>query len=342
MKVIILKGRFTCNVEGSQVTITCNVCNKSDAEYDRKSPVPGKDELAQASGMMGNKKEFRHAKPVVDRQLASASPNAMAAMIVAPVKINGRPAGCQPIVCFYCCQAGLINIEAERPGTASFGFQPQSLNGDPRIHARRRVMMTLIPLVALDYLVQNNLVSPAATVVCAGASIQCQGRKSNGADGRPRQDAHQTLRELSIDGIPLYQRIQQIPGLSQVIKNVVIYCHGVISHLDAQFNETDCLVEHAITVEMIDLAHLVLNGTLRRSSGPHNEIFARLLWRYLMARYYYAIQMALIRVEPVPLRDTLLFYKSVVEEMAAEGPPDFRSGSLDDLCDSLKGELRLI
>jgi hypothetical protein len=347
MKVVIVKGKFTGKVVGTLVTITCMECAKSTDVYTMKAPVPGSSELTKASQQMGKgderfKKSFKKSKEVVDKELTKADPNAMSTMIIAPVTINGRPGGCQPVCCFYCRQVGLIKIEAERPGTGPFGFQPRSLNEDREVHARRRVIITVIPLLALDYLVQNNLVSPSATVVCAGASLQCQGKRSTGSDSRPRQDAHQILRELSIGGTPLYQLVQSVSGLPKPIKDVVTYCHGVISHLDAAYNEADCLVEHAITVEMIDLGHLVLSGSLRRHSGKYDDIFARLLWGIVVARYKYAIDMAIIYADPGPLLNVLLFYRSIVVRIAEEGPPELISHSLADVCDSYQEELRYV
>lgn len=340
MKVNILKGKFKASVTGCTVRITCNVCEKSGGSSALHDPVPGSTELALASQAMQGRKPFAKSKEKVDLELTRPLPNAMATMIVAPVVIIGRPVGCQPIVCFHCRQVGLISVEAERPGTGQFGFQPQSLNESPQQHVRRRAIITFIPLLALDFLVGAGHVRPGATVVCAGASLQCQGKRSTGSDGEPRQDAHQILRELSIDGVPLYELVRKVRTLPEKVRNVVTYCHGTISHLDACYNKADCLVESAITVEMIDLGHLVLNGSLRRSCGAHDDIFARLLWGYLMARYRYAVAIALISAEPGALRNVLLFYQGFIDTMMQEGPPDMVSRGLGDLCEYFNEELR--
>lgn len=364
MKVTVVKGRFTPTVSGSTVRIRCNICDKAARQAASSTgassssssssppdeapptmhpgPLHGVESLRQASALMTRQKGFARAKGALDTELSKPMPNTMAPVVVAPVTMNGRPVGCQAVVCAYCGQAGLINVEAERPGTGAFGFQPRSLNENPQAHVRRRAVITFIPLLALDYLVRNRHVRPGATVVCAGASLQCQGKSSTGSDGAPRQDAHQILRELSIDGTPLYTLVRACPGLSQKIQDVVTYCHGVISHLDAAFNEVDGLVERAITVLMIDLGHLVLNGSLRSIAGPTDAIFGRMLWGYVMARYKYAVTIALIEADPGPKRDVLLFYKGIVDQMVEEGPPDIALNGLGDLCDYFGEELRPI
>lgn len=370
MRAQIVKGRFKAEVTGTMVKITCNDCDSVAEEVkvgnsDSKgakaqqriteakqrlatagSTLPGKSELEAAGTEIGGiknkqeQKKFSQAKKIADKEAKAPLPNAMSTMVVAPVTINGRPAGNQPIFCFYCRQVGLLSVEAERPGIGQFGLQPTSLNENWQEHASRRMLVTFVTLLALDHMVRTRRVSPGASIVCAGASLQNQGKSSKGMNNRARQDAHQILRELSIGGTPLYELIRKAPDVSQQVKDVVTYCHGVISHLDAEYNEADCLVERAITVEMIDLGHLILNGSLRQSSGDHDAIFADLLWAYLKARYYYAIKMAIIYAEPGPLRDVLVNYEAIVKNMPASGAPNEAKRGLEYLCNSLAGEVR--
>lgn len=346
MKVKIVKGKFTATVTGSRVTITCNLCARNPQPDRLDAPLPGRDQLAEAKALMENPPDgkggaWTHSLARVNAQLNSGSDNAMSTMIVAPVAIVGRASGYQPVVCFHCRQVGLVCVESERPGTGGFGFHPKALNEAPEIHARRRVAITFITMMALDRLLQLGLVPRGASVVCAGASLQCQGKKSTGPDRRSRQDAHQVLRELSINGAPLYQ-IVNASQLAAAIKNVVTYCHGVISHLDAVYNEADGLVERNITVEMIDLAHLILNGSLRQSSGPYDNVFGRLLWNFVAIRYRYAIRMALIEAPHGAHRDVLLFYSAIADAILQEGPPAWALTGLDGICDRFRDELRML
>ncbi|MGC1548890.1 MAG: hypothetical protein WA777_10205 [Rhodanobacter sp.] len=345
MKVVVLKGKFIVRViHGTLIQITCNVCTRAGGFAGDGVSVPGKAQIETALSYLPtgrDERSWRNVKQQLERERDAPHPNAMATMIVAPVSINGRASGCQPVVCFYCQQVGLISVEAERGGVGPFGFQPRSLNEDTTAHARRRCIVTFTTLLALDNLVCTGAVARGSTVVCAGASLQCQGKKSRGHNGLPKQDAHQILRELSINGHPLYQLVQA-SGLHKNIKDVVTYFHGAVSHLDSEYNEADCLVERHVAIEMVDLAHMILNGHLRAISGSYDQIFGRLLWGYVMARYRYAIAMALIDAPHGAVRDILIFYKSIVDRMFEEGAPDLISHGLSGICEYFLDELRAV
>lgn len=356
MKAKVLKGKFTCAVTGSTVRITCDLCEavpppSSEVEQEKmeraalRSPVPGATELASAGGLIAGrpKKEqskWTQASEKINRELGKKAPNAMATMIVAPVALVGRASGYQPIVCFHCRQPGLIEISSERLNTARKGFVQTVVNEDPAIHASNRVRVTFVTLLALHEMVQQGLRS-SMPVVCAGASLQCPGRSSTGSDGKPRQDAHQVLRELSINGVPLYD-LPETARLSPEVKTVLTYCHGTVSHLDGAYNEADGLVEHQIVVEMLDLAHMILSQTLWQRAGKHSHIFGRLLWSFIVIRYRYAIRMALIHAEDMKIRQILLFYLSIVERMYEEGPEAMAEQSLQAICDEMSKEVRKV
>jgi hypothetical protein len=344
MKIVILKGEFTGEVvHGTMVRIHCKLCAR--ATDDTVGRVPGSGEVQDAVTEMTRRNTS--IKPEMGKwtralEKAHTHPHdAMKAMIIAPVTLNGRPEGYQAVCCFYCRQTGAVLIERERITPHRFGFAAKVTNREPLVHARRRVEVTFITLLALDCALQLKPALRGATVVCAGASLQCGGLKSKDSSGEPRQDAHQVLRELVIDGQPLYELVASIDGFPTVVKKVVTYCHGVISHLDACYNVADGLVETHATVEMIELAHMILGGTLRKSSGASNEIFGRLLWRYVLIRYRYAIQMGIIDCDRRELTQVLQMYLSVVNAMIEEGPGESAVCGLDALCDKYSSEISI-
>jgi hypothetical protein len=167
MKVTLVKGKFTVSQDRKGAAhIMCNVCGDKDVlpkqetmtdeEYEvalqkhfqtaMKHVPPGVGSLKTAkqlleTGKSGNLAKFFNENETAsgDRSLANVtaeldkpSPRVLKPMLVAPMMLNGRPMGLQPVICFYCGQVGLINCEAERPAPHGYKLAITSLNEDPR------------------------------------------------------------------------------------------------------------------------------------------------------------------------------------------------------------------
>jgi hypothetical protein len=348
MKVLLVKGKFKLEQIGKgAVRITCNVCGKieegisssEDEEIYRKkimsAKLPGAPELSGAQGLLQqasggvHKKLFKpggsgaRSLDAVNQQLSSSSPNAMEPMLVAPMILNGRPMGLQPIMCFYCRQVGLVNFESERGSPNRYGLAVTSLNDDPRVHARMRAEVSYTVLLCLDYMCCQGIIPPSADIVCPGASIQCSGKSGGG-----KQDAHQVLREVTINGHAIYDVADQHVGLGpgkvpKVMRDTLVYCHATISHLDAIYNEVDGLIEHEIAVDFIELAQQIVSGRLRKVS-KYDNVTRRYLWRLLLIRYFYACRIALIQLADEEAKKNVLnLYLVEVDGMKNGAIPDY-------------------
>lgn len=349
MRIKLIKGKFTITEDyKGGAKITCNICTKlessfqsqQDEEHHREKiltmPLPGATELGKAKTALQESNTGQTAKlfgqsgsgtrslAAIDAQLKSGSQNAMKPMFVAPLIFNGRPMGLQPIMCFYCRQIGLVNCEPERTNPAYYGVVVTSLNEIPRAHAIQRAKVSYAVLLCLDYLCGLTtpdgirLIPSSAHIVCPGSSIQTAGKS-----GGNKQDAHQVLREITINGETIYDLAHSCPTVPDAMKRALVYCNATISHLDAIYNQADGLVESAIVIDFIELAQQVVSGRIREGT-THDSVFRRYLWRLLIIRYFYACRIALINAAgDSGLEDAIHLYLVEVSAMKNSEPPDF-------------------
>jgi len=236
----------------------------------------------------------------------------------------------RPILCIDCRQVGLIYFEAERISPDRFGVVLTGLNTNPQVHALRRLEVSYCVLRILDALAVGGLIRPTAMIACPGASIQGPGRR-----GRGKQDAHQVLRELTVGGEVLYR----LTGLTPPLTKCLVYCHSVVSHLDDKYNRADCLVERAVTIDFLDLAHMVVSGRMRRETGSERH-FRRLLWYLLAIRYYYACRIAVVDAgSDLELIGVLQEYIGWVGPVRLAEPPETMLADLDPLCRTVASDM---
>ncbi|HVU44854.1 MAG TPA: hypothetical protein VHD85_01945 [Terracidiphilus sp.] len=361
MRYRVVKGRFTLDQDRKGAAhITCNICAKagipispSDSDptpykvHLKTSTPPGDAELADAQKQLEEYGNPADPSSVIAarRRLTPSSPYTMKPFLVAPMMLNGRPSGnVQPIVCFHCKQVGLLLCETERVSPNGYRIAITRLNQDPMQHAIQRAEVTYTVLLCLDFMCAltmpngGRFIAPTAHVVCPGASIQTAGKK-----GKGKQDAHQVLREMTIDGHAIYDLARTHPSVPQEMRNTLVYCHATISHLDEKYNNADGLVETEIVVDFIELAQQIISGRLRRVA-QYDSVTRRYLWRLLMIRYYYACRVALIKAAgDEQLVGVLNEYLLPVTALRDNEPPGFVN-ELDavQMCDRFKQNYRQI
>jgi hypothetical protein len=361
MKYRVVKGRFTANPDGKGAThIICNICAKagvpiSPSESDstpyevhlKSTLPPGDTELAEAQKQLEEYGKPADPSSVIAARsrLTPLSPFTMKPFLVAPMMLNGRPSGnVQPIVCFHCKQVGLLLCETARESPNSYHIAITKLNQDPAEHAIQRAEVTYTVLLCLDFMCGLRtphgapFIAPTAHVVCPGASIQTAGKK-----GKDKQDAHQVLREMTIDGHAIYDLARTHPSVKQKMMDTLVYCHATISHLDSIYNAADGLVETEIVVDFIELAQQIISGRLRRV-GQYDSVTRRYLWRLLTIRYYYACRMALIKAAgDEALERVMNLYLIHVERLRDNEPPGFVNDlDAEEMCDHFKQYYRQI
>ena len=72
----------------------------------------------------------------------------------------------------------------------------------------------------------TKLIPPMSHIVCPGATIQAPGKK-----GGEMQDAHQVLREITINGYTIYDMAKDCPAVPAVMKNSLVYCNSAVTHM---------------------------------------------------------------------------------------------------------------
>ncbi|APR79200.1 Hypothetical protein A7982_04547 [Minicystis rosea] len=378
MKVTVVKGKFTVESIGATARVSCNACRKAlrvagDAKsgaavaaavpaLDVKAPAAAaprqsvftEEEEIEARAVLAARLSPPDVKTVATaRQQMAKVPKTferdaktriahldadvargvgpMRVMLIAPAVINGRPMGLQPVTCIHCGEVGLLYFESERrvpPHVA-----PLWLNVDPHTHAKRRIRVSFTVLMAIDHLAQARTVRPGEDVVCPGASLQMVGRKTGGY-----QDAHQILREVTIGGQFVYELVTRA-GLSPTVTKVIYYCHSVVSHLPAKWNKADCLVEHKITADYIELVQGIISGRYR--GNLPQAVYQRYIWRLLVIRYYYACVFARITgSDDADVLGALNSYLGWILPFRDMEPPAYASDDLETQCGNLEGLVR--
>jgi hypothetical protein len=318
--VSVIKGAFECKVVGSRVYVSCikKTCKgKSVQELSSEGFSKSHNPKGEAS-----REAFRTQRDVLFRAKASTSEkqdfanaessgNVLKGQLLTPCAADGRPSGVRRVLCPYCMQAGVLTFKAIRISPGSVGVTiREDMNHDGIEHVLLRARRTFVMLRSIDYLARTGTISATAHVVCPGASIQMPNQKDLGF-----QDAHQVLRELTIDGRYLYE----FPV--SPMREAMAYCLSVVSHLPAVWNEVDCLIESAITIPMILLGQNCVNGSLRRRASEDSAFF-ELLWSQLVSAYLDAVDTAMTEAVGIHL-ETLSVYRSSVRALAYTQTPGF-------------------
>jgi hypothetical protein len=229
------------------------------------------------------------------------------------------------IACPRCRNVGIALVSSERQSLANNNLRSRQINRDPMVHARRRLYVTYVVLRAIDEAAQNRRLSAEATVRCIAASQQ-----EIGAGGGEYQDAHQLLREVAIGNDYTYDCVEASR------KTAIMLCHGVVSHLEARYNNADNGIEEAIADAYVRLVTDVVDGQLRRTSTSARS-FRELLWRGLCGCYLGAIQTALGTAVDEDPRNVLAMYEAIAKHLLHE-PPTYVFDETDQLCASIAAE----
>jgi hypothetical protein len=331
--VNVVKGAFGCEVVGSRVHIRClkkSCKGKPSRDLPFKNPDPSEFNdhrdnkavrnalSAQAEALKKEKTKGRHEFAIVDGMLKAKDkegedklPNIFQGQLVTPCAHNGRPSGVRRVICPYCLNSGVLLFNATRigPESAANIRITEDMNTSGEEHASRRVRITYIMLRAIDYLASYKAFPSNAHVVCPGASTQMPNRKTEGY-----QDAHQVLREVTINGKYLYS------AGPPAHRQAMAYCLSVTSHLPEVWNEVDGLIESEITIPMILLAQNCVNGSLRKKA-LQDSAFNSLLWYELCTEYQKAAATARRNTEGEK-QDILTTYISVTRTLLFM-EPDF-------------------
>jgi hypothetical protein len=342
----VIKGKFKVEVDGALIRVRCNKCGVPNPENLPTDLCPtGKigivvgtraEAIAVLVDARAPNRGTNNAIENLRSRVQDIGFDARRSIILAPVSINGRIEGVHTVICPYCRNAGLINVEQVRISTYNYEVIPKCINTDAREHARRRLFVSYVVLRVLDRLAVTKKISPTAHIVCPGASIQMPGRKAEGY-----QDAHQVLREITVDGKLLYETVYKDSSFTDIVKKATIFCFGVVSHLESKYNSTDGLVERAITVDFIELCQNIVSGRYR-GRFPVDKFYCNYLWGLLCIRYHYACCVARIHaLSDKTITEVLDMYCTEAKVVKEAQRPDFVQLDLETLCTMISKDLKV-
>ncbi|MFY0577098.1 hypothetical protein ACN28S_24775 [Cystobacter fuscus] len=156
----------------------------------------------------------------------------------------------------------------------SLGLAVTEVITNPKKHSHRRLVTSFIVLRFLYEAAKHGRIARGGEILALGSTLQ--GRK--GGVGAGNQFAHQVLRELSIDEVPLHL----IAALTARESIVFTYCHASVSQIAARYNETDQLVEQRARTPFIQLAERAINAGV---SLQLVDMCMRSLWDDLLDMY---------------------------------------------------------
>ena len=160
-------------------------------------------------------------------------------------------------------------------------FSPNSLGlavleviKDKAKHSHRRLTTSFIVLRYLFEVARRGAVRRAPAITALGSTLQ--GRK--GGVGPGNQFAHQVLRELSIDCVPVH-----LLNALEINEGIVLaYCASSVSQIAAIYNETDILVERLARAAYIKLAQRAIQEGYTLGVA---DVAMRPLWEGLLEAY---------------------------------------------------------
>jgi hypothetical protein len=167
----------------------------------------------------------------------------------------------------------LAPIMPTRYSPDSLGLAVTEVIDDANKHTARRLTTSFIVLHVLYEAAFHRRIAAGGVILALGSTLQA--RTGNVA---PQQYAHQVLRELSIDHVPIHL----LDALSEDEAIMLAYCDSSVSKIDAVYNSADQLVEQAVRSDYIALARLAIDdGAARRLS----MFVLPPLWRGLLDAY---------------------------------------------------------
>jgi hypothetical protein len=304
----VLFGPFTCTVLGATVRVRCisGACRESaSADFApqlAQGNADGRTVLErQADGLRkrlpldrtnlrGESRQiFEVMNELDDRLTDDDGPvDVLKGQILAHSTYNGRADGVKRVICPYCLAVGAVSFSSRRlsPTTVGDIFISEPMNDDGDVHVHKRAIVTYTVLRVIAHLADCRAISASANVTCPGASVQMQKVSTPGFE-----DAHQVLREFTIDGQYLYKLHKDTEKnieekLRPKLRSAMIYCFSVTSHLPAIWNKIDGAIESAVVIRLLLLAQECVSGKLRppntKTASP-TVIWDRLCEAYSLA-----------------------------------------------------------
>ena len=362
-----LFGPFSCSVSGSTVRLRCvSKSCKDDAKTDLAPELAqghqgGRDVLerqseglrkrlpSDRSNLRGDDRQVFDALDELDTRLIGRRPvDVLDGQMLAPCTYNGRPDGVKRVICPFCLAVGAVLFRSQRlsPGTVGNIYISEPMNQDGPAHVRKRAIVTYTVLRVLAYLADCKAIEPTAHVTCPGASVQMQKVSTPGYE-----DAHQVLREFTVDGQYLYalhasteKNIEE--KLRPKLRGAMIYCFSVTSHLPAIWNRIDGAIESAIVIDMLLLAQRCISGKLRGMGAKTADATA--IWNELCQAYNGAVGDAatMLLQDQVaygmgtPAQLALAAYQEGAQALVTEPPPNLVNKSVPDLIGMCSANIR--
>src|SRR5262245_12598764 len=134
----------------------------------------------------------------------------------------------------------------QRYSPDSLGLAIREVNRKEAMHGPRRIILSFAVLRTLFGLAEDRIVKRHPSITAQGSTIQAR----RGGVGFGNEFAHQVLRELSIDDVPIHL----LEGLSTEQALVLTYCNAAVSQIRAVYNRADQLIEERIREPFNELA----------------------------------------------------------------------------------------
>ncbi|MGZ3456986.1 MAG: hypothetical protein ACXU86_00615 [Archangium sp.] len=134
----------------------------------------------------------------------------------------------------------------------SLGYFVLPTNENEKTHGRKRIVISFAVLALLDHLSAFKKIDSQARVTAEGSTIQA--KTGGGVGNLGQQWAHQVLRELSLNRVPLHL----LEGLEEEWMVSFLYCNSAVSKIGSIYNEADGLIESRIREGFVALATKVL------------------------------------------------------------------------------------
>jgi hypothetical protein len=174
-------------------------------------------------------------------------------------------------------------MERYSPDTLGYVINAENNSGDD--HGKKRLVVSQAVLTMLSQFVISRVIPANATVAAYGSTIQA--RAGGGAQRGGIEFAHQVLRELSIDGVPVHL----LEGLSEEEARVLLYCNSAVSRIPARYNTVDGLIEAQIRGPFVELASWVMREAGARplmSILAMKQVLQGETWKRLLAIFIQA------------------------------------------------------
>lgn len=361
----LLFGPFNCTVLGATVRVRCvsSTCrNNPDADMAPALAQGGRDVLERQSdglrrqlpldrsNLRGEQRRIFQVMDELDDRLNDddGPVDALKGQILAQSTYNGRPDGVRRLLCPHCLAVGAVAFSSTRlsPGTVGGIYISEPMNEDGAAHVRKRAIITYTVLRVIAHLADSRAISPSAHVTCPGASVQMQKVSTDGYE-----DAHQVLREFTIDGQYLYKLHKDTEKnieekLRPKLRSAMVYCFSVTSHLPAIWNNIDGAIESAVVIDMLVLAQECVSGKLRPPNSRTADPVT--IWNRVCKAYSDAVAEAATMLGQdqvtfgmgTPGQSALAVYQAGSRALVTDTPPGFVNKRVEDVIGMYSANIR--